>query len=84
MVDLNDNRKLNPILRAPPESEALVKKLVDGMSPAQKVSLMADLRERSEEIKKMDEPAFRAWLAENHRHNVSTINQQTPTERTMQ
>lgn len=80
MGDLNE-KPLNPLLQATPESKQFVKKMIDGMSPEDQASLVADLRERSEELAKMNEPAFREWLAETHRQNVSAINRQTMAER---
>ena len=81
---MTEDKQPNPIFESSPESKALVKKLFEGMTPEQKASLMADLRERGEEIKKMSDPAFQEWLAENHRRNVSEINRQTMAERTIE
>lgn len=81
MGDMTDDNTGNPILKASPESQALVKRLFQGMSPEDRESLMADLRERAKDIEKLKDPAFREWLAENHRRNVSEINRQTMAER---
>ena len=80
MGDLSD-KPGNPLLRATPESKNFVKKMIDGMSPDDRASLVADLRERSEELANNADPAFRERLAENHRQNVREINRRTMAER---
>jgi len=80
MSDIDDNTG-NPILKATPASKQFIKEMIESMSLGDQASLVADLRERSDDLAKMNEPAFREWLAENHRRNVSAINRQTMAER---
>lgn len=79
MSDMTNDNTGNPLLKASPESEALMKRLFENMSSQDRESLMTDLRECSKDIEKLHDPAFREWLAENHRRNVSEINRQTMT-----
>lgn len=81
MGDMKEEHQRNPILKATPESEALVKRIIEGMSPDEQTSLAADLRQRAEEIEKQKHPEFRERLAETHRRNVREINRQTMTDK---
>lgn len=80
MSDIDDNTA-KTILKATPESKQFVKDLIEGMSPEDQARLVDDLRERSAELERQRDPAFREWLAENHRRNVREINRQTMAER---
>lgn len=74
---MKDDEAGNPLLQATPESEALFKRLVDGMTPEDKDRLAADLRERAEELERQRDPEIREQMAENHRQQVREINRQT-------